>query len=49
MSDKPDYIEFQWHVRCDGWWRKAIIGAAMILLLVGLLGNIIRFFDWLRN
>lgn len=42
MSNKPDYIEMEWRIRCDGWWRKTIIGAVLILVVVGACSNFLK-------
>lgn len=40
--NKPDYIEIQWRIRCDGWWRKALIG---VVAFVTIYGGVARFVE----
>lgn len=46
MKKEPDYIEIEWRIRCDGWWRKAVIGAVLFIICYG---AIFRVADLIRS
>lgn len=43
-TEKPDYIEIEWRIRCDGWWRKALICVALVVIACGGITNLVKIF-----
>jgi hypothetical protein len=38
--ETPDYIEIR--IRCDGWWRKALIGVLVFVTFVGGCSDVLK-------
>lgn len=48
MRDAPEYISMHWRIRCDGWWRKTVIGAVLFLVAVGATTDLVKIIQSYR-
>lgn len=46
--EKPTYIEIEFRIRCDGWWRKTIIGSALFITAVGACSKLVQILESFR-
>jgi hypothetical protein len=39
------YIELEFRIRCDGWWRKTLLGAVLFIIAVGACSRLTQIFE----
>lgn len=47
-TGKPDYFTVVFRIRCDGWWRKAIIYAVLFIVAVGSTSDLVQIIQSFR-